>query len=167
MGNIFRAFKTVMVDGSKRGDDEQQRADHATRDDDRIGSVRGAHERRAAWTSWTRTATTMSTVAVDNVGSAARDFCMLERNALSHFRLSLLLSLLASSVLLRVRLPTPETDNNDEYDSKLAVPLASLLFGCSLAVLVAGLLEYFSGQTDLRTMRPFLKTKRSGILHLV
>ncbi|KLO11993.1 hypothetical protein SCHPADRAFT_941563 [Schizopora paradoxa] len=110
----------------------------------------------------------MSTVAVDNVGSAARDFCMLERNALSHFRLSLLLSLLASSVLLRVRISSPETDDDDdEYDSKLAIPLASLLFACSLAVLVAGLLEYFSGQTDLRTMRPFLKTKRLHVYMLI
>lgn len=144
-----------MVNGSK-SKRASSKAETTQHDDDKIGSVRGAHEHRGPWT---RMATTMTTVAVDNVGSAARDFCMLERNALSHFRLSLLLSLVASSVLLRVRIPSPETDN-DEYDSNLAIPLASLLFACSLAVLVAGMLEYFSGQTDLRTMRPFLKTTR-------
>lgn len=141
------------MDGSKKVYSVQHGGVH---DDGSDGEARcGRRKQRPRL----RMATTMPAVVVDNVGSAARDFCMLERNALSHFRLSLLLSLLASSVLLRVQIPLPDAENI-EYNSKLAVPMASLLFTCSLAVLFAGLLEYFSGQTDLRIMRPFLRTTR-------
>ncbi len=144
-------FKMAMMDGSKKVYNVQHGGVH----DDGSGEARCGRQKQRRL----RMATTMPAVVVDNVGSAARDFCMLERNTLSHFRLSLLLSLLASSVLLRVQISLPDAENM-EYNSKLAVPMASLLFTCSLAVLFAGLLEYFSGQTDLRTMRPFLRTTR-------
>lgn len=95
---------------------------------------------------------------VENTGSTARDFCMLERNILSHLKLALLLSLLSSSVLLRARLvPEPnDTPQRDDGDSRGGIPLASVQFIASLAAIVAGAWEYHSGYRDLRDMRAFL-----------
>ena len=57
--------------------------------------------------------------AIVNTGSTARDWCMLERNILSHIKLDLLLSLLS---LLRARL---SGSDDDDDDSKPASMVAS------------------------------------------
>ncbi|KZP09905.1 hypothetical protein FIBSPDRAFT_900149 [Athelia psychrophila] len=100
---------------------------------------------------------------VDNVGSTARDYCMLERNLLSYFKLALLLSLLSSSVLLKVRLPGPVED------SHAGVPMASIQILASLAALAVGLHSYWTDQKAMRNMRAFLMTQNShlGILTLM
>ncbi|KAF9482539.1 hypothetical protein BDN70DRAFT_801311 [Pholiota conissans] len=90
---------------------------------------------------------------VENVGSTARDFCMLERNILSHLKLALLLSLLSSSLLLQARL-VPAQNQNESKTS--GIPLASVEFFAALAAVVGGVWEYYSGYSDLRNTRAFL-----------
>lgn len=92
---------------------------------------------------------------VKNTGSNARDFCMLERNLLSHLKLALLLSLLSSSMLLRARL-VPDAGGAPESQSKDGIPLAVVQIAASIAAIVAGAWEYHSGYKDLRSMRAFL-----------
>lgn len=94
---------------------------------------------------------------VDNVGSQARDFCMLERNLLSHIKLALLLALLSWSVLLRARL-VPEQPE-DEGDSG-GIPLSAVEFGAALTCVAAGSWEYYQGYWDLRTSTPFLRATK-------
>lgn len=108
---------------------------------------------------------------VDNIGSAARDYCMLERNLLSYFKLgeldlshschpslivqpALILSLLSSSVLLKVRLPGPV------QSSHAGVPMAAIQMLGSLAALAVGLYGYWTDQKAMRNMRVFLMTKQ-------
>ncbi|KAL0953775.1 hypothetical protein HGRIS_004959 [Hohenbuehelia grisea] len=101
---------------------------------------------------------------LENVGSTARDFCMLERNVLSHLKLALLLGLLSSSVLLRARLvPEPSSDlpgagrdGGQWSGSNKGIALASVHVAAALAVVAAGCWEYHSGFRDLRDMRAFL-----------
>ncbi|GLB41824.1 hypothetical protein LshimejAT787_1004240 [Lyophyllum shimeji] len=93
---------------------------------------------------------------VENTGSAARDFCMLERNLLSHLKLALLLSLLSSSLILRARLVPDPTDHSSEIESKASLPLASVQLAAALVTIVAGYWEYESGCRDLRSMTAFL-----------
>jgi hypothetical protein len=93
---------------------------------------------------------------VENTGSTARDFCMLERNILSHVRLALLLALLSSSVLLRARLVP---DDNPEYpppSSSPDLPMAAVQFAASIAAIAAGIWQYQSGYRDLLNLRAFL-----------
>jgi hypothetical protein len=91
-----------------------------------------------------------------NSASTARDFCMLERNILSHLKLALLLSLLSSSLLLQARL-VPSTDNQNDPSS---IPLATLLFVAAIACISIGLWEYFRGFRDMRMTRAFLSTPK-------
>ena len=93
-------------------------------------------------------------MSVSNSGSNCRDFCMLERNILSHLRLAFLLSLLSSSILLKTRLVPP--NNSENYDSNAGIPLASIQLVAALAAIAAGCWEYYSGCKDLRNMRAFL-----------
>ena len=93
----------------------------------------------------------IGTLKVANTGSAARDFCMLERNLLSHIKLALLLSLLASSLLLQARLVP-----GNEQTHTSGVPLASVEFFAAMAAILAGVWEYYSGCCDLRMSRAFL-----------
>lgn len=92
---------------------------------------------------------------IQNNGSTARDFCMLERNLLSHLKLALLLSLLSSSVLLRARL-VPDPGDEPEVGESAGIPLAGVQVAASLAAIAAGAWEYHSGYRDLRNMRAFL-----------
>ena len=90
---------------------------------------------------------------VENTGSQARDFCMLERNFLSHVKLALLLAVLSWSILLKSRLvpgqPEKENDNG--------TPLSAVEYAASLACVIAGVWEYYKGYRDLRTSTPFFK----------
>ncbi|KAF9461212.1 hypothetical protein BDZ94DRAFT_1141336, partial [Collybia nuda] len=92
---------------------------------------------------------------VENMGSNARDFCMLERNLLSHLKLALLLSLLSSSILLRARL-VPDAEGIPEPQNRNGIPLAVIQIVASIAAIIAGVWEYHSGYKDLRNMRAFL-----------
>ncbi|KAJ7066605.1 hypothetical protein C8F01DRAFT_1123907 [Mycena amicta] len=92
---------------------------------------------------------------IENAGSTARDFCMLERNLLSHLKLALLLSLLSSSVLLRARL-VPDDQQPRELPGTMGIAISSLQFFAAIATVTAGGIEYYWGYRDLRKMRAFL-----------
>ncbi|KDR80655.1 hypothetical protein GALMADRAFT_135783 [Galerina marginata CBS 339.88] len=98
---------------------------------------------------------------VENTGSTARDFCMLERNILSHFKLALLLSLLSSSLLLHARLVP-----SDEQKHQLGggIPLASVEFFAAITAIVGGIWEYYSGYHDLRQRRAFLAGTQAHLI---
>lgn len=83
---------------------------------------------------------------------------MLERNFLSHVKLALLLVLLASSVLLRARLPGPDRpkEHEDHPNYGFGIPLASIQVAAALVVIGAGCWEYESGMRDLHVRRGFL-----------
>lgn len=93
-----------------------------------------------------------------NHGSTARDHCMLERNFLSHAKLGLVLMLLASSVLLKARLPGPDRpkDHEEHPNYGLGIPLASIQVAAALLVIGAGCWEYESGIRDMHARRAFL-----------
>jgi hypothetical protein len=95
---------------------------------------------------------------LENHGSTARDHCMLERNFLSHVKLALLLTLLASSVLLKARLPGPDRpkDHEEHPNYGLGIPLASIQVVAALVVIGAGYWEYESGMRDMHARRAFL-----------
>lgn len=80
---------------------------------------------------------------------------MLERNLLSHLKLALILSLLSSSLLLRVRL-VPEEDETEYEHPTVGLPVACVQFFASLAAIAAGIWEYHCGYQDLRRMHAFL-----------
>ncbi|KAI6041251.1 hypothetical protein EDC04DRAFT_2669988 [Pisolithus marmoratus] len=91
-------------------------------------------------------------------GSTVRDFCMLERNYLSHFKLVLLLLLLLCSSLLGTRLPPPsESDGSpDASMSGVRLPLATLLYIAALLTIAAAVWEYHTGVKCLLRVRAFL-----------
>jgi hypothetical protein len=95
---------------------------------------------------------------IENRGSSARDYCMLERNFLSHAKLGLLLILLASSVLLKARLPGPDQPKGHEKHPNcgLGIPLASAEAAAAFIIIGAGWWEYNSGFRDMRARRAFL-----------
>ncbi|KAF9006068.1 hypothetical protein BDQ17DRAFT_1352667 [Cyathus striatus] len=97
---------------------------------------------------------------VENTGSNARDFAMLERNILSHLKLALLLSLLSSSVLLQARL----VPNEPTHTSSGRIPLATVEFSAALVCIIAGAWEYYSGYWDLRKTRAFLASPKPHLL---
>ncbi|KAF4564792.1 hypothetical protein EYR40_010963 [Pleurotus pulmonarius] len=94
---------------------------------------------------------------VENNGSTARDFCMLERNILSHLKLALLLSLLSSSMLLHARLvPDPTDEGPSPTGDSKSIGIGSVHLAAAVAVIGAGCWEFHSGIRDLRDMRAFL-----------
>lgn len=97
---------------------------------------------------------------VPNSGSAARDFCMLERNLLSHLKLAVLLSLLSSSILLRTRL-VPEPGGLPSIEDKANLPLAAVLFAAALVTVGAGAWEYNVGYRDFMNTTVFLQAIKS------
>ncbi|KIY71867.1 hypothetical protein CYLTODRAFT_345049 [Cylindrobasidium torrendii FP15055 ss-10] len=96
---------------------------------------------------------------VANTASNARDFCMLERNILSHVKLALLLSVLSSSFLLQTRL-VPESDTES---NKYGLPLSILQFVASILVLAAGVWDYLGGCQDLMRQTSFLNAPRAHL----
>ncbi|KAF8845068.1 hypothetical protein BDN67DRAFT_893111 [Paxillus ammoniavirescens] len=91
------------------------------------------------------------------VGSTVRDFCMLERNFLSHFKLVLLLMLLSSSALLGTRLPAPPGSDASQGGTlgKANFPVAIMQFIAALAAIGAAFWEYHTGVKDLMRVRAF------------
>ncbi|KZT69261.1 hypothetical protein DAEQUDRAFT_765578 [Daedalea quercina L-15889] len=90
---------------------------------------------------------------LENTGSTARDFLMLERNLLSHVKLAMLLSLLASSILLRARL-TGSTGGGDPSHTR--VPISSIDYAAAICAICAGVFQYYQTSKDYRTSRGFL-----------
>ena len=103
---------------------------------------------------------------VDNIGSAARDYCMLERNLLSHVKLALLLSLLSSSFLLRTRLFLNQPGEGGFDYEHLGLPLSIILYAAAMFAMVGGVLEFWTGQEDFRSERAFLSSPKC-VLELV
>ncbi|KAI9464452.1 hypothetical protein BJY52DRAFT_1249160 [Lactarius psammicola] len=93
--------------------------------------------------------------SIENHGSTARDYCMLERNFLSHAKLALLLMLISSSVLLQARLDSP-TNPEEHGGHKLGIPLAAIEIILAFVVIGSGLWEYETGVRDMRARRAFL-----------
>lgn len=105
----------------------------------------------------------MDSYVVQNNGSAARDFCMLERNILSHLKLAILLSLLSSSILLRARLvPEPGLPDTEDMTN---FPLAIVLFTAALVTMGAGVWEYNAGYRDFMNRTAFLHAIKSAFFH--
>jgi len=102
-------------------------------------------------------------VAIENSGSTTRDFQMLERNLLSHVKLAILLSLLSSSILLRVRLPGSSSSSLGD-PMKIEVPIASIEFVAALCAIFAGVYQYFQTYRDFRSMRGFLVATKFVVL---
>jgi len=91
-------------------------------------------------------------------GSEARDFCMLERNLLSHLKLALLLSVLSSSLLLHTRLvPGKE----EQHDASSGIPLACVQFAAAIAAIVAGAREYYTGYWNVKKTKALLTADMS------
>jgi hypothetical protein len=102
----------------------------------------------------------MPLTLVRNEGSTARDFCMLERNLLSHLKLALLLSLLSSSFLLKTRLfPNPSGNGGFDYE-ELGLPSSIVLYVAGIITIIGGVWEFFGGHRDLRTGRAFLSAPK-------
>ncbi|KAF8347825.1 hypothetical protein F5887DRAFT_881103 [Amanita rubescens] len=108
----------------------------------------------------------MPLTLVRNEGSTARDFCMLERNLLSHLKLALLLSLLSSSFLLKTRLfPNPSGNGGFDYE-ELGLPSSIVLYVAGIITIIGGVWEFFGGHRDLRTGRAFLSAPKGHIIML-
>ena len=98
-------------------------------------------------------------LSVEVVSSNVRDFCMLERNFLSHFKLALLLMLLSSSALLGTRLSGP-SNSEKETVAKDGLPVGIIQVLAALATIAAAIWEYHSGVKDLLRVRAFLVATR-------
>ncbi|KAG1808662.1 uncharacterized protein BJ212DRAFT_1484914 [Suillus subaureus] len=99
------------------------------------------------------------------VGSTVRDFCMLERNFLSHIKLVLLLLLMFASALLEIRLPGPPGTGQSESLGSFSLPLAILQFIAALLTIAAAFWEYHTGLDDLMKVRAFFVVHR--IHHII
>ncbi|KAI0792191.1 hypothetical protein C8Q75DRAFT_805222 [Abortiporus biennis] len=100
-------------------------------------------------------------------GSNARDYPMFERNLLTHLRFAMILSMLAGSILLHARLPSPDSSsptNGSTEKWKGDIPLASILVGSSVTAIVVGMWEYYRGCQDIRDNRAFLVTSKPHML---
>lgn len=89
-------------------------------------------------------------------GSSVRDFCMLERNYLSHFKLVLLLLLLSCSALLNTRLPAPGSEGGHHGKQKADFPISTLQIIAAVLTIIAAVWEYHRGVRDLLKVRAFL-----------
>ncbi|KZO95267.1 hypothetical protein CALVIDRAFT_555932 [Calocera viscosa TUFC12733] len=83
---------------------------------------------------------------VPNTGSAARDFCALERTWLSNVRLCFLFILISVALMLRTRLPTPDTSPEQDEGQRLpmveSMTLGALYFVLTLALIAGGWWSY-------------------------
>ncbi|KAI0820308.1 hypothetical protein BC628DRAFT_1413221 [Trametes gibbosa] len=98
------------------------------------------------------------------VGSAGRDFAMLERNLLSHLRLAVLLSLLSASLLLHARLPTPSDPGSAQTPpSTTGLVIAIIEVIAAVAAIAAGTWEYWQGYADMCAQRGFLRASQTHL----
>ena len=96
----------------------------------------------------------------ENTGSAARDFAMLERNLLSHVRIAILLMILAASILLGARLPSPSQPTGQTPHSAAQIPLASIQLAAAIAAIASGIWEYRRSYKDMKDMKGFLEASK-------
>lgn len=94
------------------------------------------------------------------VGSTVRDFCMLERNFLSHIKLVLLMCILSSSALLGIRLPGPAGTAQSDSLGTASLPIGALQFIAAALTIAAAFWEYHTGLDDLIKTRAFLTSMR-------
>jgi len=94
------------------------------------------------------------------VGSTVRDFCMLERNFLSHIKVVLLLCILSTSALLDIRLPGPSSTVHAGGLGSASLPIGALQFVAALLTIGAAYWEYHTGLDDLMKARAFLTSTR-------
>lgn len=94
---------------------------------------------------------------------------MLERNLLAHLKLAILLCLLFASILLRGRLPVPETpaEGHPVELPHAGMPIAALQLVSALLLVGGGIYEYHTGIRDLRIGRAFLASDKYVILSSV
>ncbi|KAH7340260.1 hypothetical protein B0J17DRAFT_650537 [Rhizoctonia solani] len=92
---------------------------------------------------------------VPNTGSAARDYCTIERTLLSFSRLGLVLFVLSASLLLKARLPGPE-DEDTEAGGPAALPLGTIYIMASILAIISGWMGYESDLKGLRDERAFV-----------
>ncbi|KAJ1310399.1 hypothetical protein OPQ81_007137 [Rhizoctonia solani] len=98
---------------------------------------------------------TSSSSFVPNTGSAARDYCTIERTLLSFSRLGLVLFVLSTSLLLKARLPGPE-DEDTETGGPAALPLGTIFMVTSILAIISGWMGYESDLKGLREERAFV-----------
>ena len=97
----------------------------------------------------------------ENTGSTARDYLMLERNLLTHLKLALLLSIVASSVLLKAKIVPSGGDGSQEGGRRSGwLALASFEFVAALFTIGAAVWQYFDASEDMRRARPFMESSR-------
>ncbi|CAE6425210.1 hypothetical protein ACGC1H_004807 [Rhizoctonia solani] len=92
---------------------------------------------------------------VPNTGSAARDYCTIERTLLAFARLGLVLFVLSASLLLKARLPGPEDENSDT-GGPAAFPLGTIFMLTSILAIISGWMGYESDLKGLREERAFV-----------
>lgn len=104
-------------------------------------------------------------VFAEIAGSTVRDFCMLERNFLSHFKLILLLLLLLTSSLLGTQLAAPKSSDEEfiESASHVGLPMAILHYTAAILTIVAAVWEYHTGAKDLLRVRPYFVGTKSVV----
>ena len=92
---------------------------------------------------------------------------MLERNLLSHIKLTLLLSLLSWAVLLHARISDSiDSQSKSSRESVSTLPLGLILFVSALVSLLSGIWEYIVGMRNLESKRAFLAASRCVPLFL-
>ncbi|CAE6478371.1 unnamed protein product [Rhizoctonia solani] len=96
-----------------------------------------------------------SSSLVPNTGSAARDYCTIERTLLAFTRLGLVLFVLSASLLLKARLPGPEDENSDT-GGPAAFPLGTIFTITSILAIISGWMGYESDLKGLREERAFV-----------
>ena len=126
---------------------------------------------------------------VDNIGSAARDYCgnfhlqprafmlllirqytarsylALERTYLSHVRLGLVLLALSASILFHSRFPRTET-TPQAVTRGAAVPMGSLYATAALATIIVGALWYDHGAKRMRLGLGVIEVGLRYVYHL-
>uniref|UniRef100_D8Q195 Protein NO VEIN C-terminal domain-containing protein n=1 Tax=Schizophyllum commune (strain H4-8 / FGSC 9210) TaxID=578458 RepID=D8Q195_SCHCM len=101
----------------------------------------------------------------ENTGSTARDYLMLERNLLTHLKLALLLSVVASSVLLKAKIVPSEGNGSSEGGRRSGwLALASFEFAAALFTIGAAVWQYFDASEDMRRARPFMESSRRSAI---
>ncbi|KDN49369.1 hypothetical protein RSAG8_02071, partial [Rhizoctonia solani AG-8 WAC10335] len=99
------------------------------------------------------TSSASSSSFVPNTGSAARDYCTIERTLLAFSRLGLVLFVLSASLLLKARLPGPE---DTDAGGPAAFPLGTIYMVASILAIISGWMGYESDLKGLRDERAFV-----------
>ncbi|KAL7412903.1 hypothetical protein BDY24DRAFT_391517 [Mrakia frigida] len=106
-----------------------------------------------------------------NNGSCCRDYLGTERTALSYLRLTLILSLLSTALVAKVRLPSPESSlrgpSADSLEDLVSLPLGIVFAVLALLSLFSGTRVYWMGIRGLRDGKGFVGAGKLNTLVLV